>query len=271
VPVGPFDVELGKLISVNRHEGLRLGFGSHTNDKFSGILQVGGYFAYGFKDRAWKYGGKARIEINRFHEAHINLFYNKDVDEAGADDPFEDRQNLFDPDQFRLYLVQTMDQSEMQRVSVSRRIFNYAMVEAFFSRKFIKPLYEYGYVTHRQEGILVSSSEFSFTEASVSIRYAYGEKFLKNTRSIISMGTSYPTVWFFFGRGINGLAGGQYEYNRFSIKVKKIFSSKYLGKTSFTLLSGMIDRTCPIPVSSMHWATMHPFPSIPKTALPPCG
>jgi len=77
------------------------------------------------------------------------------------------------------------------------------------------------------------------------MRYAYGEKFMKNTRSILSLGTNYPIIQFAAIHGFNNVLGGQYIYNRFDVKITKSFFTKYIGTTSFTFNAGLIDRDIP--------------------------
>jgi hypothetical protein len=245
IPVGPFDLELDKFGRVNHHEGFRLGLGAHTNDKLSRYFQLGGYFAYGFKDRKLKFGGTESIIVNRFHETGMKIRFSDDVDEAGANDPFAVNQNMLDPSSYRQLQVRTMDHTIMQGISISSRVFKFAKVEASLERFYTEPLYAYRYLVHQSGDLQVYATDFRFTEASVLIRYAYGEKFLKNTRSIISLGTTYPILWFYAGHGLSGFSGGQYEFNRFMVKVQKTFSFKYLGKTSITFISGMVDRDLP--------------------------
>jgi len=247
IPIGPLDLELDKIIRVNDYEGLRLGAGVHTNDKFSGFLQLGGYGAYGFKDKGFKYGGNARVIFDRLHEFSLGGRYRKDVDEAGINDPFQEGYNPLDPSRYRQILVSRMDRFEQHQVSIGRRLFRYATLEASLTRTLTQPQYNYRYVTGKSEGIQVTSSEFYSTEASLLVRYAYGEKFLSNSRSLVSMGTTYPVIWFSYSKGMNDLAGGEYNFNRFCLKVQKTFSFKYLGKTSISLLSGIIDRDVPYP------------------------
>jgi hypothetical protein len=248
IPIGPFDLELDKILRINHHEGLRLGLGAHTNYKFSKIIQVGGYGAYGFKDKEIKYGGNLDVVIDRFHESMFSLHVEDDVYEAGAVSLFDKGNTLLNTSRFRQLLVKRMDHTIMQQVSVGGRVLNYAKLDLALRRSFTEPLYDYRYITYNQEGLKLSNSQFYHTELVLTLRYAYGEKFLKNTRSLVSMGTSYPIIWLALEHGINGLADGQYNFNRFTFKAQKTISFKYLGKTSLCLMAGYIDRDVPYPL-----------------------
>jgi hypothetical protein len=241
LPIGPLDLELDKLFGINYHEGVRLGVGAHTNYKVSSVFQLGGYGAYGFKDKKIKYGGNLDVVIDRFHETRIGVHIEDDVNEAGARNLFEKGSNLLNASMFRRLLIERMDNTQMQQVSAGTRLFNYAKLELALNRSLTKPLYEYRYDS------VENSSGFQHTELAFTLRYAYGEKFLKNAQSLVSMGTKYPILWFSVEHGIKGFADGNYDFNRFSFKAQKTISFKYLGKTTITLLAGYIDRNVPYP------------------------
>jgi hypothetical protein len=107
------------------------------------------------------------------------------------------------------------------------------------------PEYNYAYTIKSSENITVSSSDFSFTEASLTMRYAFGEKLMNNSGSTISLGTNFPIVQFAAVHGFNNLLQGQYEYNRFDLKISKSLFTKYIGTSSFTFQAGLIDRDIP--------------------------
>lgn len=247
VALGPVNLELDRIFRLNRYEGIRLGAGFHTNERLSELVQVGGYGAYGFKDHEFKYGGQFSILIDKFRDARIGISFHDDLQESGITDPFGGRKELIDISRFRQLLVNKMDHSVCQKFMVGTRLLKYAHVTASFQREWVVPMFDYQYIHTRQENIKVTSNEFRFTETSIGIRYAYGEKFIKNTRSIISLGTSHPVIWISYTRGFNGLSGGEYDYHRVNLKVQKTFSFKYLGKTSVLLQSGIVSSKMPYP------------------------
>ncbi len=245
IPLGPLDLELSKILNLSRYEDLRLGAGLQTNDRFSGLFRLGGYTAYGSRDEKWKFGGNAGIIVDKFQQAGFEIAFDDDIHEAGSKDPFDLGSSLINPEMYRHFLVSRMDHLIRQRVSAGSRVFNFAQLKLSFSRADEVPEYTYAYVTGHSEGLQVTSSEFITTELSIALRYAYGEKFIKNTRSLISLGTTYPVIWLAFSHGLNGLASGQYTYNRLDFRMQKTFSFKYLGKTSVLALAGFLDRDLP--------------------------
>jgi hypothetical protein len=244
IPVKFLDIQIDKLFRYNRHEGFRLGLGLNTNDKFSRYLRLGGYSAYGFRQKEINYGGNIDLVIDRFREMKMSFSFMDDLDEAGTNDPFMSSR-MIDSWQLRHLVIRKMDRTVNRQVSFGSRIFNYARAEVSFNRSFIVPRYDYSYITKRSGDISVSTDHFNFTEIGLTVRYAYGEKFVKNARSLVSMGGADPEVFVYAGHGYKGFAGGEYEFNRILVKVRKSFSYKYFGKTSLTFFSGMTDRDLP--------------------------
>jgi len=245
VTFGYVDLYMDNLFKVNHYEGLRLGLKLSTSDKVSRWFKVGGYGAYGFKDKEFKYGAEGKIIFDRFRDFSFTAAFYDDVDEAGADPKFDQSRNLLNPERFRDIMVERMDQTRSYEARLNSRLFKYLTAGAGFSTYKRIPLYSYDYVNASSENITVSTSEFTFTEASITLRYAYGEKYMKNTQTAISLGTNYPIVQFHATHGFNDVLGGQYEYNRFDLKISKSMFTKYIGTTSVTLMAGLIDRDIP--------------------------
>jgi hypothetical protein len=245
VTLGYLDLYLDYLFKVNHHEGLRLGMKIGTSDKVSTWFKVGGYAAYGFKDKAWKYGADGKLVFDRLRDFNLTAGFYDDVDEAGADTKFGQARNLLNPERFRDIMVERMDHTRCAEAKISSRLLKYLTLGAGLSVYNRTPLYTYSYVLSSSENIDVTSSDFSFTEVSLTMRYAYGEKFIRNTRSSISLGTDAPIIQFSAVHGFDNFLQGQYSYNRFDLKISKSFFIKYLGTSSFTVLAGLIDKDIP--------------------------
>jgi hypothetical protein len=245
ISFGYVDMYLDYLFKVNHHEGLRTGLKLSTSDKVSSRFRVGGYGAYGFRDKKWKYGADGTLIFDYFSDFNLKAAFFDDVDEAGADTRFRQERNLLNPERFREIMVERMDHTRSYSATISSRILKYLTVGAGMAVYNRSPLYDYRYVVASSENIEATSSDFNFTEASISMRYAYGEKFIRNAHSAISLGTEYPIIQFSIVHGFNNIIGGQYLYNRFDLKINKSVSIKYFGTTSFTLIAGLIDRDIP--------------------------
>lgn len=83
-PTKYFKINLGNVITVNQHEGLRLGFGGETNHNVSNYFKLEGYIAYGTKDNNYKYQYGTSVRLNKYHNTWFGLNYTNDIKEAAS-------------------------------------------------------------------------------------------------------------------------------------------------------------------------------------------
>jgi len=244
IPWGYIDLDINRFLKYNSYEGFALGVGLHTNDRISQVFKIGGFVRYGFKDKAFKYGGDLGLMIYYPWDWALNLEYQKDVSETSGIKYFDDQPGFFKPEYFRDFLIQKMDKNEFYKASVGFRALKYFEFDAGLIKSTKEVTDDYQYAVSDQN-IKVLFNEFDFTEARLGFRYAYGEKFIQNLRKKISLGTDYPVVWVQYTRGIKGFLDGDFDYNRYDLKVEKSFYIKYFGKSSFKLAAGYVDADIP--------------------------
>jgi hypothetical protein len=247
IPIRYIDLDINKLISYNEYEGFRLGLGLYTNNKISKHFGFGGYFAYGFKDQAWKYGGEVGLMLNLKTETELRYSYTNDVFESGGRTFFDWESTLLGAESYRNYLVKQMDDIEKHHVQISTRLIRnfktYIWTDNY--RVQINNEYKYG-ITGGNASIFLK--DFNLAEIGAGFRFAYKEKFLKMRNYNISMGTDYPIVWLQYIHGFSNLMDGEYEYDRIDFKVQKSFYVKNVGKTTFQISSGYISGDLPYPI-----------------------
>jgi hypothetical protein len=244
IPWGKFDLDMNRFLQVNSHEGFAPGIGLHTNARFSEKFSIGGFVRYGFKDKAFKYGGDLDLMIYRNQDFNVKFMYMKDVTETSGLSFFDDETSLLRPEYFRNMLIQKMDNTEMINASVGFRALKWMKVHAGLSKstKMVTDAYRYGI---SNEGVNVYFNTFDFTELSLGFRYAYKEKFIRNMKKKVSMGTKYPILWFQYTHGMRGFLQGDFDYNKYDLKIEKSFYTNYVGETSIKLAAGYVDADIP--------------------------
>ncbi len=249
LPLGKIDLDLSKIARYNEFEGFYLGLGLLTSPKLSQRFGAGAYWGYGFKDQTAKYGGNVTVTLDRYREIKLHLNYFKDASETGGVQYFGQNKSLVSPDGFRDFLIKNMDQTERLQFSLSFRALRYGNFNVGLNRDMKQVTNSYYFAP---ENILPPDEKpvYGFATLSVGFRYAYKEKFLEMPDTRISLGTGYPVLWFQYSRGINGFMDGEYEYNRFDLKITKTFVFKYLGKSTMQLMAGYVDN--PIPQSNLY-------------------
>ncbi len=244
IPWGYVDLDINRFLNYNDYEGFTVGLGLHTNDRISQTFKVGGFVRYGFSDKVFKYGGDLGIVISHTADLGLRLMYMKDVTETGGVPYFDDEPKLSNPEYFRDFLISRMDKTEMYRASVGFRTLKFLNVDLSLAKVRKEVTNDYRYAVS-SESVNVLFDRFDFTDVGIGFRYAYGEKFIKNMRKKISLGTKYPIFWFVYTRGISGFLNGDYDYNRYDVKIEKSFYTNYFGKTSLKLAAGYVDSDIP--------------------------
>ncbi|MDZ7741598.1 MAG: DUF5686 family protein [Bacteroidota bacterium] len=243
IPWGHVNLDMDKFIRYNDYQGLYLGLGAHTNDRFSKHLKAGGFWGYGFKDKTPKYGGNASLNIWRKHDLKIGFDYYWNAIESAGVSFFDDSDNQLRPENFRDLMIKRMNMTENASAFLQFKTLKYLTVNLSLARQYKEAFGNYQFVDMAASpGVL--RNEFVFTEVGLGLRYAYKETFLQTAKSKVSLGTDYPIVWLQYKRGLN-VFDGQFAYDRFDLKMEESFYSKYLGKTTLRLMGGYIDGKLP--------------------------
>jgi hypothetical protein len=247
IPMGKLDLDASRFIDYNDYEGFRFGLGLSTNYKFSKVLKLGGYLAYGLKDKEFKYRADASIIIDKYREVEFGISKYQDVFESGGVHFFDDKPSIFDLSSVRTYLITRMNFTKGESVYFQFRAlrdFKFNIGLNSYSKKVFGD-YAFDSSDGLGHSIFFHNETHAFTDLSIGFRWAFKEKFFKRKDVRMSLGTKFPIVHFNFTRGLSGFLGGNFTYNRFDLRVEKTFYTKYIGETTFRLQAGYIDSDLP--------------------------
>ena len=120
-PILKWKTDLKTLIKVNNYEGFRLGIGGLTNEDFSKNFRVGGYIAYGTKDKTIKFGVNTGFLLNKDSNTWLNAQYTDDVREVASNSYLTDERvySLFEP---RLVNIIFFYKEKTASLSLQKRI-----------------------------------------------------------------------------------------------------------------------------------------------------
>lgn len=243
--LGMVELDMNRIIHYNRYQGLYLGLGLHTNDKFSSRFRLGGYWGYGFASKSATYGADGTIVIHKLSETKLKLELAHDVSESGGMPDFGEIKRLFDPSGFHNLLVRRMDLLDLSQVTVSTGVVKYLRAGVSYFQSVKRPNYEYAYVRSQDGGLSVLANQFHFSGLSFNLRYAYGEKIPKEKGAGKSPAVSFPVIRMQLTRGISGWPGSDYSYARFDLKIEQTFTAEHFGRTSLSLLGGVASGDLP--------------------------
>jgi hypothetical protein len=241
LPLGPVDLELPRVLSLNRFERVRLGLGLRTNSKLAPWFTLGGYWGYGFLDREAKYGGDLALHLNRRSDMDLQLVYFRDLLESGGTAWYREQTRPFSSASIRDFLLLNKDRVERREVAWRFRAFRYLETRLSLNRDDKQVTNGYRYQTETANQL----DRFVFSEWRLALRYAFGEQFVRTPQDKLSLGSQYPVFWLQGAWGMKGLAGGQFDYRRIDARVESAFLLPHLGKTRLTVETGYIQGNIP--------------------------
>ena len=189
VPVKMVDIDIRRLVSINKYERWRVGLGLQTNEKLVRWLSVGGWFGYGSGDREWKYGAFAEVYADRYKEFVFRIGYNNDLTEPGRVHLHRD----LDKGYLKRLLLSRVDQVKEFNATVRKKT-GYLELGLCGAIQQVIPRYNYHYPG-------VTDSIYAINEISLNFRYAYAERTVPFFNIYKKQASKYPV---FYGRIATG-------------------------------------------------------------------
>lgn len=246
IPWGPIDLELRRVLSANALEDVRLGLGLSTNDRVSRVARVGGWFGYGFGDKAWKYGGDLRVKPMPARSLELHAYYANDLVESGGV-TFKGPRSLLLSDDVRLLYMDRMDRVERIGGTVHMRLASgLRMWVGTASELRINDL-GYRFVEPQGEGVSRLVNDFRSGEVSVDVRFAHGERLAQLPDRQVDLGTKWPVLQVSFMQAVEGLWEGEQQWWRVAAQVGKSFRTRRMGTPSVRVMAGVADATAAYP------------------------
>ncbi len=248
IPFKILNFGLDKFINANDFEGLRLGAGAETNKKLSKYFSLNGYGAYGFKDKAWKYGYGATIKLYNPLELRAYASYAKDVAESG-NMPFSFYKNTNASVGYRNLFVNNMDKLEQQQVGIKARLFSYWQVDVYKSINDYRFTSSYLFSDARATG-------FKSDALGVNLRFAFREKYGLQMGQKLNLGTKYPIFYTNFVRHtIQNSANEPITIIQSLLTYK--FSFRSIGSSNFAIKAGRTWGAAPYSLQNTAPANFH--------------
>ncbi|WP_299122164.1 DUF5686 family protein [uncultured Winogradskyella sp.] len=236
LPLKYIDIDLARLGRFNQYEGTRLGLGLWTNDDILKNVSIGAYAGYGFKDKAWKYGGELLVEVPGKKEISISLKYMNDLRETGT---FSDNRfgNIFSQ---RNWIASQMDAIEAYSIKTDMKLFRNLNWTLGFNVADVTPLYDYEFTNNN-----MSITNYSNSELNIGIGFHAKEQLVNNFGVTSRIPNDAPVLNFLYSRGLKGTLNGDFNYNKFRFTLDHSFITKGLGKSTYRLDLGYLDTSLP--------------------------
>ena len=223
---------------------------------FPGYFPSGGHVAYGTRDKQWKYGVHGRLYMAPRLDMELGGSYLDDVRESGGYSFFITERG-FGTEAFRRFMVEQKDEVVGWKTWYNFRTLQYFRISLSFENTHIG--FTEGYlfrVTDSPTYVYINNTTVS--EAALRLRFAFKEKFLESFQRRISLGTTYPIIYFNYLQGLDVL-DGQLEYRKYELRLDKSFISKNFGRTRFVIDAGLVSGRVPYSLLYVGRGSYRPF------------
>ncbi len=256
IPIGKFNIPVEKIIDFNQQEGFRLGGGLETNRRLSKWFGIGGYFAYGFRDEEWKWGGDMKFTFDQKRTIQMNLHYSEDLFERGGTQfSSGDNFNLIDQSLYREFFINRFDRQRKAEVTFSGYVRQNLRLSVFGNYKRTWFTDDYAYIPLFDP--TSTSTSFDVAETGIEIKWNIREKLMLLGDQRVSLGTKFPRINFKAAKGWRGIAESQYDYYRLQLSINQDFSIRGLGKLTLSSKSGMTVGNVPLTLHQVQQGTSH--------------
>ncbi|MCR9289805.1 MAG: DUF5686 and carboxypeptidase regulatory-like domain-containing protein [Bacteroidetes bacterium] len=238
VLAGPVDIgNFYTFYSNNQIEGHSFKVGLRTSENLSKKYWLGGYLAYGTKDRRWKHGlnflymikvsPRQTIAANYWNDYFTSPYLKQDF--SFSEDGFLSshifrRNNIL----YKLLSIRSFDASYYKEWKQGLS-FKFG-----FASRYTEPQFNFKYNTGKE----TPKTSYILSEASVTARFAYKEKFLNGDFSRTSLGSPWPIFSLKYSRGLKDVFGGDLDYHKLEFRLTEKFKWGMWGYTNFSLLAG---------------------------------
>ena len=243
LPMGYLNLDLARLINYREYEGLRLGVGLETSKKMSKVVQFGGYFGWGFGDKAWKYGGFSTFTLAPKMGLKLKLRYHDDLLERGGSQ-FQQEGFLSNGSELlRDLYIKNMEKQRLAEVSLSGYI--RPTIKMTLSGNYQRINYTDGYRFY-DETTLSWYDKNDLAETALELNWNLFEKVMLLGDKRISKGTRFPRIQLKVTKGWKGIATSSFDYWRVHAAIHQTFLLRGVGKLDVTLNAGATEGKVPL-------------------------
>lgn len=231
VRMGYVSLPLDRIIDFNFYEGYRLGAGLETSDRLMQNIVVGGYFAWGTRDKDWKYGGYSTFHINKRLGMSIHLRYQQDVINRGSNNMTRTGWDITSPTLFNNFYQKFMDRQRLaeMRFTVAplgnltmHLIGNYQRIE--FTRN---------YLFTNETGLTID--QLDAAETAFEMKWNIRQRIVVLGDIRMAQPTNYPKIQLKVAKGWAGIAQSSADYMRLFLAVDEDLESLRFGKLNLHL------------------------------------
>jgi hypothetical protein len=241
------DLSIQNLFDANTYEGIRPTINILTNESFSKFVRLDVKAGYGFNDRAFKYEGRVRFNLNEKSKMKLSLQYRSDISEPGNVQYFIWNSPQIPYELIRTFQIAKADSLSQFKAELNFRALRYATFSVSFTDEIRKPTYNYTYHNPMHDPMNPLMNDFHTSEIGLGFRYAYGEQFSQVGRGSIITAIPSPTFALHLAQGVLYFPEGKTSYTKVNARVEYNIKTPSLGETFINLTAGKTWGEVPYP------------------------
>jgi hypothetical protein len=237
------------LYNYNDVEGSRIRIGGRTNQSFSRRLFIEGYLAAGSRDKSLKGSILSEVFISRERWMRLGAMYRDDVERIGSIDEF------YSGSSFLTFASSFGGSDKMSRSQVARTWLETDLLKGvsgkiFLTRKtFIPVSPEFIFAWYTNDEKTSWSSRFETSELGVSLRYQPKAVYVVDgIRRFPVDFNKYPVFSFAWIRGMDGVLGSDFSYDRLSAEISGDLGIGGLGRIDYDFIHTRVSEPLPYPL-----------------------
>jgi len=246
------------LASFNKLEGFRNRIGFRTSRDFSKTFVFETFLGYGYSDKKFKYGAKLDWHLNKMTGTKITLSHSKDVELIG----FSDNDAVASEDAL-INAVNMIGSRSLTYCTSNKIEFNTDIAKGLRTKISLSHRH-FDYPRNKEFNLAWledNDTINSLTNATVTVKLEYEPKafhLLSSTkrRTVHVPGPVYTLTYL---RGLSGILGSKYDYQRVGLGVstRKIWSG--IGRTLFSIDASKVFGEIPFPLLNIPLGNRAPF------------
>ncbi|MBO4645780.1 MAG: hypothetical protein J5642_04620 [Bacteroidales bacterium] len=245
LPLGPVDLDLASIVNYTYYEGWRFGLGLYSNQRLARFVTFGGYFAYGLKDKDWKWGVKTDWELYRKYSIILKIRFFDDIVESGCTQLVSrDENGLLNGEFYRHWIITKFDKSRALQVKFQMRPDKNFTLSLSSSYSQNHTLFDYSFLPV-QENTIEGRFYYNNFYVRAGLRFAYHETTYRSTDFTLYERSKYPALQLQYEHGFSGVFGSDFSYQKINARIYHLQRYKILGYSEISLSGGWIDRSLP--------------------------
>ncbi len=235
--------------SYNPIEGNRIRLGGRTSNDFSKKIMIDGYTAYGLLDQQWKYGGGFIWVPFKNPRFAIDFHAKKDVEQIGQSTGQLRTDNVL-TSIFRRNPANKLTMVTEYSSFIEKEWVYGISNKLSFKHRDLQPIGNFYRFENPTTGLAVNN--ITSAEVTLSVRFAYKEKFIYGDFERISVGSNWPVFEAAYTQSVSGFMGAQYNYRKATIGLSDTWKFGPFGYLNIKSQAGKIYGQLPFPLLMMH-------------------